>query len=180
MLLAVCSCDRVPALLFIRPFDMHRRWNSNGEIEVHPPSLADVPQWSCRLFRPAGNKTRSHGDVRMTSLGFKYPKFTLSMEQCLLDDLITTSLDEEDMFLSVATSKKEEIWEKTTIADRVLIWLDLVRLTIYAFPDPYAESFCQRVQWCLEEVISSTVLPFLSVLQWDRLQELGRKYVVIT
>ena len=180
MLLAVCNCDRVPALLFIRPFDMQRRWNSKGEIEVHPPSLADVPQWPLRLFCPAGDELRGHGDVKVTSLGFKYPKFTPSMEQCLLDGLILTSLDEEDIFLSIATTKKEEIWKNTTIADRVLIWLDLVRLTIYAFPDAYSEGFYQRVQWCLAEVISSTVLPFLSVLQLDQLQGLGRKYVLIT
>ena len=176
LLLAVCNCDRVPALLFIRPYDTHRRWNSNGEMVVlQPPSFVDLPKWPRGLFRSAGHEIRAHGDVQMTSLGFKYPKFTSSMEQCLRREMVTTSLDEEDTFFSIAMTKKEEVWKSTTIADRVLLWLDLVRLTIYAFPDSYAESFCQRIQWCLEEVISSTVLPFLSVLQWDQLQGLGRK-----
>lgn len=102
------------------------------------------------------------------------------MEQYIRDDIISICLDEEDIFLSIATTKKEEISKNITTADRVLLWLDLVTLTIYAFPDPYAESFCQRVQWCLEGVIRSTILPFLSVLQWYQLERLGRKYGVIT
>ena len=63
MLLAVCSCDRVPAMLFTRPFCAQRRWISNGEIEIfEPPATREIPQWPRKMF-PVGvkNELDSHG-----------------------------------------------------------------------------------------------------------------------
>ena len=173
MLLAACSCDRVPALLFIRPFNEQRRWEPSGEVaKLRSLSDRDVPQWPRKLF---GWITRA-----TSILVTQYPHFDPAVFEVLGEDLLKMSFEGEDLFLGIADTRKEEIWTGLSTEDHVLLWLDLVQLTIYAYPDPYAESYWRRVSWCLGEVISSTVLPFLSVLEWGHLQGFPPRRVNIT
>ena len=169
MLLAACSCDRVPALLFTRPFSAQRRWNSGGEIQIiGPPSPNDLDQWS---LKSGWSETQDGAsDVENQTL-------PSNMELLCHEGILSFHLDGEDVFLSITQCAKEMIWREASIEDRILLWLDLLRLTIHAFPDPYAECSWRRVQWCCNEIVTSTIIPFLSVLEWDILQTLAPRQV---
>ena len=82
-----------------------------------------------------------------------------------------TQFVREDLFLAITEARKEEILKQISTPQHVNLWLDLLKLMIYAYPDPYADSLGSRVRWCLKDLITSTVLPFLSVVDWDQLQE---------
>ena len=169
MLLAACSCDRVPALLFMRPFSARRRWDANGEIEITaPPSPDDLAQWLLKRGWPKAQDGVSDGENQM---------LPSDIEMLCLEGVLSSHLDEEDVFLSIAPSAKEMIWKEASIEDRVLLWLDLLRLTVHAYPDPYAECSWRRIQWCCNEIVTSTILPFLSVLEWNILQTLAPRQV---
>ena len=52
---------------------------------------------------------------------------------------------------------------KSSLSDRVDRLVDLTKLIFASFPDPFAEPLWETLCHVLQEVILSTVLPFLSV-----------------
>ena len=188
LILACCRCDRVPALLFIRPYGSRRRWNNHEEIElVDPPAADAIPQWPLDIFIDA-TEVPSHGKTvasensreRVLSLadagfpsmaapGFPWRLFP-SVEYLCQKNIISIEQDEESFFFRMVDSIREEIWEQTSTQDRLLLWFDLLKLIIYSSPDVYAESFWKSIFNAFKPVIDSTLLPFISVLEWTHVQ----------
>ena len=185
MLLAACNCDRVPTLLFIRPDFEQRRWNVDGEIEKEPPlTYYNVSQWTKKVFVPAANSSREMKDRptdQFSAMALGFPAFSVDSVFCQLSpsfklllksQILGVQLDGDEVFLRISNTSKEEIWEQTSTKDRLFIWVELLILVIHSFPDPYAEALWRNVQYSCVEVIDSTILPFLSVLESSHLRRL--------
>ena len=180
LMLACCRCDLVPALLFTRPYDSLRRWNNSGEILLADPPPADVvPSWPLTIFVDAtesprlGKEDLSEGNSERfqspATLGLPR-RLSPTIEHLCQQNIISTELDGEDIIFRMAKSIREQIWEQTRTQDRLLLWFDLLKLIIYSSPDVYAEIFWQGILRSCKPVIDSTLLPFLSVLEWTQLQ----------
>ena len=180
LILACCRCDRVPTLLFTRPYGPRRRWNNHGEIELAdlPPANA-IPQWPLDVFVGA-NKLPSRGKDPLlegrckgilSSIALGLPRgLAPNIEHLCQQNIINTELDGDCCFFRMVSSIREEIWEQTCTQDRLLLWFDLLKLTLYSSPDAYAEIFWEKILLSCKPVIDSTILPFLSVLEWSDLQ----------
>ena len=190
--LAACNCDRVPALLFVRPFCNQRRWNLDGEIEIQaPPPAEQFPQWPRKIFVPVAfssleKKDYPNDQLHSTALGFPtisgnpvYYQLSPSLNLLSQNQNLSIQLDEGDVFLSISTVSKEDIWKQTSIPDRLFVWFELLKLVIYAFPDTYAESLWRRVACNFVDIINSAIVPFLSVLDWSHLSRLHPRYYLL-
>ena len=167
LVLASCRCDRVPAILFTRPYVSQRRWSEDGEICLtDPPSSDMIPQWPLSMI---SNAKRSPVRGKESCESFIDCKFSSSIEALCEQDLISIERDEEGSSFQMKMSLREEIWKQTSTHDRLLVWFDLLKLVIHSSPDAYAEIFWQTLFHKSKTVIDSTVLPFLSVLEWGRL-----------
>ena len=165
LILACCRCDWVPALLFTQPYVSRRRWNKHGEIYLADPPSADmIPQWPLNKVIEWPLRSKS-GRKRLSSW-----KLSPSIEDLCRRSVISTEHDGEDVFFCMVSSMREKIWEQTSTQDRLLLWFDLLRLVIYSSPDACAEIFWQQTFRSCKPVIESTLLPFLSVLEWEDLE----------
>ena len=180
LILACCRCDRVPALLFIRPYGSRRRWNNHGEIElVDPPAADAIPQWPLGVFldttkmpsrgKSVASENSRKGGLSFAARGFPW-RLSPSVERLCQQNIISIEHDEESFFFRMVDSIREEIWEQTSTQDRLLLWFDLLKLIVYSSPDVYAESFWKSIFNAFKPVIDSTLLPFISVLEWTHLQ----------
>lgn len=181
--LACCRCDRIPALLFSRPHSTQRRWNIKGEIEeAAVPTEAAIPQWSNGVvieieLNGDPDKVKEGGVFDELALGapgrgFRPRLFALAPEikALYLQKVITAQLHEEFLVFELETASKDSIWCQTSEEGRLLLCLDLLKLTIFAFPDLYSESLWQTIQRQCQNVIESTILPLLSVVGWMELK----------
>ena len=172
LILASCSCERVPALIFMRPFSSRRRWNEYGEIFLADPPSADlIPQWPLKMMT---NATRSSFHGRNELGEYKREslvnwKLSPSIENLCGQSVIGIQRDGDDFFFQMPSNLREDIWTQTSTQDRLLVWFDLVRLVIYSSPEAYAELFWRNTFLKCKAVIDSTILPFLSVLEWAHL-----------
>ena len=167
LILASCRCDRVPALLFTRPYVSQRRWSEDGEIYLtDPPSSDMIPQWPLKMISDA-KRSPIRGKGSCESL-IDW-RFSSSIEALCEQSLIGIERDGEDLSFHMVMSLREEIWKQTSTQDRLLLWFDLLRLVIHSSPDAYAEIFWQTLFYKSKTVIDSTLLPFLSVLEWNHL-----------
>ncbi len=180
LVLACCRCDLVPALLFTRPYGSRRRWNNNGEIVLaDPPPADEVPHWPLNIFVDptelpwpgkrdflVGNRENFQS---LATLGLPR-RLSPNIEHLCQQNIISTEFDGEDIIFRMAKSIREQIWEQMRTQDRLLLWFDLLKLIIYSSPDVYAEIFWHGVVRSCKPVIDSTLLPFLSVLEWTHLQ----------
>ena len=158
-LMVACSgCERLPALLFVRPYSSQRRWDSSGEIQQLEAPVSDIiPQWPQSLWlddTPPG---------RLDSL-------SPSMQALLKDRAVSVELDQEEMFFTMEQSKKDQIWTQTPTEDRLQTWFDLLKITLYSCPDAFAEPFWFRIMALCRPIIETTIMPFLSVLEWKHLE----------
>ena len=180
LMLACCRCDLVPALLFTRPYGSRRRWNKHGEIELAIPPPADViPSWPLNIFVDTtellgpgkGDLLEGNREGFPSSLTLGLPwRLCPNIGHLCQQNIISTELDGEIFFFRMAKSIREQIWEQTCTQDRLLLWFDLLKLIIFSSPDVYAEMFWQVILRSCKPVIDSTLLPFLSVLEWTHLQ----------
>lgn len=180
MILACCECDRVPAFIFARPYGPRRRWNNHGEIELaDPPPAEKIPQWPLNIFDAPplpspGNGNRVEGSLRgiMSSAALGLPlQLSPHIEQLCQRSIISTEFDGKTLFFRMPKSTREEIWEQTWTQDRLLLWFDLLELVVYSSPDVYAEVFWKNIINSVKPVIDSTIVPFLSILEWTHLQQ---------
>ena len=180
LILACCRCDRLPAFLFTRPYSPRRRWNNNGEIELaDPPSTVTIPRWPLDLFVDAtelpgfGKDDSPEGSRRgVPSSRTLEPPWRLSpsIEHLCQNNVISIEVDGEDLSFRMVESRREEIWEQTRAEDRLLLWFDLLKLTIYSSPDAFAEISWKSILGNCKPVTETTLIPFLSVLEWTHLQ----------
>lgn len=158
LILASCRCDRVPALLFLRPYLAQRRWSITGEISLlEAPGAKLVPQWPRSLW------------LSKSTLGERRAVSSTVTKLCN-QGIIHVEVNEDEIFFALDEARKSEIWLQTSTEDRLSLWFDLLKLTIYSCPDVYAEYFWSTIMARLECIIDSTVLPFLSILHWEQLR----------
>jgi len=87
----------------------------------------------------------------------------------LKSGIIGLSMQEGWLFLEITDAWRVAIRRESSISDRVDRLLDLTKLVVASFPDPFAEALWETLCHLLQEIILSTVLPFLSVTrltQW--------------
>lgn len=104
------------------------------------------------------------------SCGHHQDRLLSSVEEVCEGGIVLAKLAEEGLFLAIAEARKREILESISPEQHVQLWLDVLRLTIYAYPDPYAENSDIRIRQCCRSLVTSTILPFLSILDWQHLQ----------
>ena len=184
LILACCKCDKIPALLLVRPFHAQRRWSVDGEIEfVRPPDNDAVPQWPKKVF----NETTEFDGVAAAAHAFVYSATALGVREQISDGtkafylapafqrqrrqrLFHVNAEEDVLFLEMDEKSKEQIWKQTSADQRLQAWFDLVKLVIYSYPDVHGEVCWQKVLYSCRTVIESTIIPFLSVLDWAQLR----------
>lgn len=168
-ILACCRCDRVPVLLFIRPYASRRRWTSHGETYLADPPPADaIPQWPMNIF--ADDPADSHEGVSSRVARRSSPRLSPNIDKLRQLNIISTELDGEHLFFRMIKDTREDIWEQTSTTERLLLWFDLLKLIIHSVPEIYAEISWHNILRSCKPVIDSTILPFLSVLEWTQLQ----------
>lgn len=190
-MLACCDCDSIPALLFSRPYSPRRRWDSTGTVKIAHPVLSKVPQWASGLFRQI-DEGQLRGNV---DLGYSFPPSHLGLYvdhgeansrlhhfgvsedvQSLFErSIIYNILDEGLLYFKIAENWKHIIRLECTVNDHVGALSDLVQLIIFAFPDMHTEALWQCIRLGLSKIIKSTVLPFLSVIEWQEFQQFETK-----
>ncbi|KAL9595848.1 MAG: hypothetical protein Q9219_006190 [cf. Caloplaca sp. 3 TL-2023] len=79
--------------------------------------------------------------------------------------------ENDELFLAIPEFRKEEILKTTSTEQHIALWLDLIKLMIYAYPDPFIESAYPKLRWCFEDLMTTTVLPVLSLVEWDQLED---------
>ena len=177
LILACCRCDRVPVLLFTRPYAPRRRWTIHGEIYLaDPPPVDAIPQWPMNIFAddtelPSRSFLRDSDKVLSSRVARRSsPRLFPNIDNLCQLKIISTELDGEYLFFRMIKATREEIWEQTSTTERLLLWFDLLKLIIHSVPDIYAETSWQNVLRSCKSVIDSTLLPFLSVLEWTHIQ----------
>lgn len=197
LVLVCCRCDRVPALLFARASQRQRRWDVSGEVEIlERPAAEKVPQWVEdvfvvveRKFGDVKSKREDEGVYYPTTLGIAgLPRSSASFHLYQLSDhvkslckdgIISAELDQDDyLYLQMNQETKEDVLHQTTDEDHIYILFGLLKLVINTFPDAYAEAFWSRIAAQCRPVIESTVLPFLSVIEWSHLHSNRAMYVL--
>ena len=183
LILATCGCETVPAFLFVRPYLPQRRWNSEGEIEVF--IAQGLPDWPSKIFQ---QRQESIAEVGSTSADNRKANFyasaighrfstgdtnfynlSQSIESLCQQDILRVHLEQDDLWLHLKASIKEELWRQTLIDDRLLLWFCLLKLVVFSYPDIYSECCWERVQFQCQDLVDSTVSPLLAVLSWEEL-----------
>ena len=112
LILASCRCDRVPALIFTRPYVSQRRWSEDGEIYLADPTSFDmITQWPLKMISDAKRSpTRGKGSCE----SLVDWRFSSSIEALCEKGLISIEHDGEDLSFQMATSLRDEIWKQTS------------------------------------------------------------------
>ena len=185
LILASCGCERVPAFLFIRPYLPQRRWNLDGEIEMF--RAHGLPEWPNQIFcqqrheRVAGDGKTTAGmgaNIFASAIGHRLDTgdakiYNLSHDVASLcrQHVLSAYLDEGDVFwLRLNIRAKIQIWQQTSTDDRLLLWFCLLKLVVFSYPDIYSECFWEIVQSQCQDILGSTVSPFLAVIGWEQLK----------
>ena len=84
---------------------------------------------------------------------------------------VTVVTWEEATYFLLAETWKENILRTASEGLRICVWTLLATIAAYAMPIPYTEPLWSVFQFQLREVIESTVMPFLSVLDLRDIQE---------
>lgn len=78
---------------------------------------------------------------------------------------------EETVYFVLSETWKENILRTASEGLRICIWTLLATVAAYAMPVPYTEPLWPVFQFQLKEVIESTVMPFLGVLDMRDIQD---------
>ena len=181
--LACCTCDQVPAFLFTRPYAPQPRWNAIGEIEQSSCRPRDFPSWPCDLFINHHEPLLSREHIHAAQLGLRpynaqshsKPTYRLSSDLQWLqkNSIIEMQEDEGWLYFTLDYSCREMLEAQLSTTLRMHIWLELLKLVSHAYPEAYVEPLSREVQHRCNDVIESTVLPFLSVMSGLELMEHG-------
>ena len=156
-------------------------------MKIAHPAPSEVPRWAFGLFREI-DEGKLRGDA---DLGYSFPpshlglyidhgemntrlrRFGVSEDvQSLFEQrIIYNILDEGLLYFKIAEDWKHSIRRECHVNDHVGVLSDLVKLTIFAFPDMHIEALWQCIRLGLSKIIKSTVLPFLSVIEWQEFEQ---------
>ena len=183
LILAACGCKMVPAFLFVRPYLPQRRWNSEGEIEVFREQ--GLPDWPSKIFQQRQESIAEVGSTsadnrkakfyasaighRFSTGDIKFYNLSQSIESLCKQDILSVHIEQDDLWLHLEASTKEDLWRQTLIDDRVLLWFCLLKLVVFSYPDVYSECCWEKVQSQFQDLVDSTVSPLLAVLSWEEL-----------
>ncbi len=185
LILASCECERVPAFLFVRPYLPQRRWNLDGEMGVY--HAHGLPQWPKHIFCPQREETvaeksraaAGYGEANFSASAIGHRSdtgdakvYNLSQETASLcrQRILSAHLDQDDVWLQLDVRARAQIWHQASIDDRLLVWFCLLKLVVFSYPDVYSECFWEKVQYQCQDLVSSTVSPFLAVIGWEQLR----------
>ena len=177
--LASCTCRRLPAILFIRPWAPRRQWGLQGEIEEQDRVTA-VPEWAKLIFEET---THSHGDFSFPRAGFiglppgpwlspPTNGFHLSesVQGLIQQEILKVYTEDDWLYIELTEAGKDLVAGSISAEDPTPLLVGLIRLTINSYPAPYIEPLWQVTQQRCREVIDTTIIPFLSVLDWQQLK----------
>jgi hypothetical protein len=133
--LAVLGCETIPEALFKRVAKPHVTWAPTGDLTTAKSST--VPDW----LRPI--LAEEYSDARSRSKE--------SILQKAMSDL--GNLASRELL-------RKHLPSKTT--EKALF--DILYTAIHAFPEPYTEILWQEAEAQLWEVVESTCLPFLAII----------------
>ena len=185
LILASCASERIPAFLFVRPYLPQRRWNLDGEIEVYHAS--GLPEWPKHIFhrqRQAsvareGRATAGNGEAnfhasaighRLVTGDAKFYNLSQDIASLCRQRILRVHLEEDDVWLQLDLRIKAQVWHQTSINDRLLLWFCLLQLVVFSYPDVYSECRWEKVQYQCQDLVGSTVSPFLAVIGWEELK----------
>lgn len=135
-LLAFFECDTVPKDLFTRAYSHLYQWNGDGELEYHLPMEVKMPLG----LLDAVDEAEARGIVTVEGSIWSQ-HYTMSEEwKCWL----RRDLDRETV---------------------TVILFDILSIAIRAFPEVWSEIAWKEVQDQLWDVVQSTCVPFLGVLE---------------
>ena len=188
LILASCRCERVPAFLFVRPYLPQRRWDLDGEIKVF--QAHGLPEWPKQIFRQRRRKGiaattaearaltvigladfyASTIGYRLDAAGAKFYNLSTDIGALCRQKVLSTHLDEDDVWLQLDFHAKVQIWRQTSSDDRLLLWFCLLEIVVFSYPDIYSEGCWEKVQRQCQDLVDSTVSPFLAVIGWEQLR----------
>ena len=168
-LLANCDCSYIPTALFRQPFLSRRRWTDQGNIQTSHRS-GDLPPWINEIFKPTDSASEvlafpweavgaedSNGHQKLVTISGPFIDiFRLGTIKWFLKD--------EWTFFEVDQEWKADYRSSQSIEDRELFLILLVKLAIRYFPDPFTDIRWESLSLLAKELITSTVLPYLSVI----------------
>lgn len=185
LILASCECESIPAFLFVRPYLPQRRWNLDGEIEVH--HARGLPEWPKHIFRrqrqeSVSRESRAAASIveakfyasaighRLDTHDAELYSFSEDTASLCRQHILSAHLDEDDVWLRLNVCAKAQIWRQPSIDDRLLLWFCLLKLVVFSYPDIYSECCWEKVQCQCQDLVGSTVTPFLAVIEWKHLR----------
>ena len=188
LILASCRCERVPAFLFVRPYLPQRLWDVDGEIKVF--QAPGLPEWPKQIFRQR-RQERLESDAaegralaliglasfyastigyRLDAAGAIFYNLSTDIGALCQQNILSTHFDEDDVWLQLNVHAKAQIWRRTSSDDRLLLWFCLLKIVVFSYPDIYSEGCWEKVQRQCQDVVDSTVSPFLAVIGWEQLR----------
>lgn len=132
--LAVLECEKIPEVIFERASRPRLTCGPTGDLVT--TTFAILPEWILSTLDEEYSASRSNSNVTLL--------------RSLLD-----SADISSRKLLRQTLSPEAL--KTTL-------FDILSVVIYAFPEPYTEILWQEAEARVWEVVDSTCLPFLAVI----------------
>ena len=171
LILASCASESIPAFLFVRPYLPQRRWNLDGEIEVYRAS--GLPEWPKHIFRGQRQAANFHASAighRLDTGDAKFYNLSQDIANLCRQRILRVHLEEDDVWLQLDVRIKAQVWHQTSVNDRLLLWFCLLQLVVFSYPDIYSECRWEKVQYQCQDLVGSTVSPFLAVIGWEELK----------
>ena len=141
-LLAFFDCDTLPRILFSRACKPSARWSSVGELESHLPIPIKVPPGLLDLIEEA----KGRGIVTVEGVAWSQC-YTMNKEW---KERLRCNLDSETAKLTL---------------------FSILSIVVQAFPEAWSEMMWEEVEDQLWDVVRSTCVPFLGVLDIEDIIE---------
>ncbi|KAK0099394.1 hypothetical protein ONS96_008422 [Cadophora gregata f. sp. sojae] len=146
-LLAHIDSPSVPKALFDRACRSRLLWTDSGELNLFPPRHSKVPSWLVRQFG--------------TTIAWESPPI---LPQAINIGLVSTSKNGLLEYLHLNDEWRTELRAGLHQATSLEHLYDVLAVVIHAFPEQHAEILWEEMEEHLWDVVNSTILPFLTVL----------------
>ncbi len=150
-LLSFFECDRVPVELFRRACRPRLTWNSIGEQSTRLPGDNYVSSWLVLLLsRDTATHGIPHGLQRANDMGIIHIEGTQPFD-----------------ILGFGPGWKIKVRNKIPSDQDLHYCIELLTVILHAYPEPYLELCWRELEIQLWEIIDSTCVPILAVLDKD-------------
>lgn len=160
-LLSLIDCRSVPKILFTRACRDQAEWLRSGELDFRKPASVWVPSWLLPLFNPVAGPKASSVDATNESAAVNVVE--LATEHGIITVEEPNGLPHFEQYC-VHDDWRNRLRSDLPSPDVLVCLFDVLALVLQAIPDSHAELLWEELEAQLWDVIESTCLPLLTVI----------------